>query len=119
MRKIYTLSGFLLFFTSVLTSAEIWTGQLLDANCVRQHTEVQKYEGCTPAAATSSFVLQTSGKMLKLDADGDKKAVDAWREYMSTANRKSDPDAKTRALTAMIQGTVTEDHIKVDTIQLR
>jgi hypothetical protein len=118
MRKIYALSG-LLFFASALTSAEMWTGQLLDANCVRQHSEIQKYEECTPADGTSSFVLQTSGRMLKLDANGDKKAVEAWREYMSSADRKGDPDAKSRAMTAVIQGTVAEDHINVDTILLR
>jgi hypothetical protein len=118
MRKIYALSG-LLLFTSVLPSAEMWTGQLLDANCVRQHSEIQKYEECTPAEATSSFVLQTSGQMLKLDANGDKKAVEAWREYMSSADRAVDPGARSRALSALIQGTVTEDRIRVDNLLLR
>ncbi len=118
MRKIYALSA-LLFFAIALPSAEMWPGQLFDADCVQRHREIQKYEECTPAERTATFMLQTSGRMLKLDMNGDKKAAAAWREYMSSADRSIDPDAKSRALTAVIQGTVNEDQINVDNILLR
>jgi hypothetical protein len=121
MRKIFTVSA-LVFFASVLPAAEMWTGQLFDSTCVERHKQLQdlrKYEDCTPRDSTSSFVLQTSGRMLKLDPNGDRKAAEAWRQYMSSADRAVDPDAKTRALTAVIQGTVHGDQIKVDNILLR
>jgi hypothetical protein len=118
MRKIYALSA-LLLFAPCLTSAEMWTGQLFDANCVEQHKELQKYEDCKPATRTASFVLQASGRMLKLDANGDKLAVAAWQDYLDSADRSANPDAKNRTLTAVIQGTVNGDLIKVDAILLR
>jgi len=118
VRKIYAVSA-LLFCVTSLTSAEMWTGQLFDANCVRQHGEAQKYEECTPAERTASFILQTSERMLKLDAAGDRKATVAWQEYMSGADRDVNPAARCRGLSAVIQGTVTGDLIKVDHILLR
>ena len=117
MGKIYAL-GALLGFTLCLNSAEMWTGQLFDAACVDQHRELQKYEECTPAARTASFVLQSSGRLLKLDPLGDKKAAAAWRDYMDGADRLVNPDARHRGLSAVIQGTVNDDQIKVVAILL-
>jgi hypothetical protein len=118
MGKIYALST-LLLFARCLPSAEMWTGQLFDANCVEQNKELQKYEECKPATRTASFSLQASGRMLKLDANGDKKAAAAWRDYLDSADRSTNPDARHQALTAVIQGTVNGDLIKVDAILLR
>ena len=118
MRKICAL-GALVLFAAALQSAEIWTGQLFDANCVAQNRELQKYEECTPKADTASFELQVSGRMLKLDADGDRKAAAAWKEYVNSADRVIDPDFKKKPLTAVIEGTANGDMLKVDSILLR
>lgn len=118
MRTICILTAFL-FLASALRSADLWTGQLFDANCAQHHGELQKYEDCNPTARTATFVLQTSGRMFKLDAGGNKKAAQAWQDYFNSADRAVDPDAKTRALTAVIQGTVSGDQLQVDSIVLR
>jgi hypothetical protein len=117
MRKIYAL-GALLAFTPCLNSAEMWAGQLFDATCVDQHRELQRFEECVPAPRTASFVLQSSGRLLKLDPQGNRKAAAAWRDYMDSADRQVNPDARHRGLTAVIQGTVNEDQIKVVAILL-
>jgi len=118
MRKIYAVGAFL-FLASAAASAEMWAGQLFDANCAEKHRENQKYEECTPHERTASFVLQVSGRIMKLDANGDKKAAAAWRDYMNSADRSVDPDGKAHALTAVVQGTLDGDQIKVDAILLR
>ena len=122
MRKIFMVSALLFFFASALSATEMWTGQLFDANCVDRHKtmqDIRKYEDCIPRQNTSSFVLQTSGRMLKLDPNGNRKAAAAWKEYMNSADRPIDPDLQTKQLTAVIQGSVSGDQIKVDNILLR
>ena len=122
MRRIFSVSAFLLFFASALPAAEMWTGQLFDATCVEHHKEMQdirNYQDCIPRENTSTFVLQTSGCMLWLDPDGNRKAAAAWKDYMNSADRPIDPDLKTKQLTAVIQGSVNKDRIKVENILLR
>ncbi|MEI9974014.1 MAG: hypothetical protein WDO73_19360 [Ignavibacteriota bacterium] len=58
---------------------------------MEQHKEAQKYEECKPAARTASFILQASGRLLKLDPGGDKKAAAAWRDYLDSADRSVYP----------------------------
>ena len=118
MGKIYALGALLVFTPCLLTSAEMWAGQLFDAACVEQQRELQKFDQCTPAARTGSFVLLASGRLLKLDPQGDQKAAAAWRDYMDSADRQVKPDARRRGLTAVIQGTVNDDQIKVVAILL-
>jgi|SRR5580698_6049666 hypothetical protein len=117
MRQIRPMVGFI-FCASALSSAELWTGQLLDANCAEQHKEVQKYENCIPAANTASFTLQISGRMLRLDVAGNRKAAAAWKEYIDKP-RVVDPDVRTKPVTAVVEGTVNGDEITVDSILLR
>ena len=77
-----------------------------------------KYERCNPTGETAAFVLQISGRMLKLDSDGNRKAAEAWKEYAKN-RRARDPDWKTSPVTAIVGGAVSGDEIKVDTIELR
>jgi hypothetical protein len=109
---------FLLLFASPLISADLWTGQLFDANCIERHKEIEKYEECIPESRTVSYTLQTSGRMLKLDAAGNQKAAEAWKQYRDKP-RVVDPDVKTKPVTAVVEGTVDGDEIKVDSILLR
>jgi hypothetical protein len=118
MRAILTLAP-LAFCAFTLQSAQIWTGQLFDAACVERRPELTRYDECTPNGKTAAFDLQVSGKLLKLDANGDRKAAEAWNDYLNSADRPIDPDFKNKPLTAVIQGTLDGDVLKVDSILLR
>src|SRR5271165_6118322 len=117
MRKICSLSA-LLVLASALAFAETWAGQLFDGNCVDQHTD-GKYGACSPTVNTATFTIQASGKMFKLDAAGNRKAVDAWKEYSNSADRAKDPNMPDKPVTATVTGTLAGDEIKVESIQLR
>ena len=120
MRKVCTLSA-ILVFASALAYAETWTGKLFDAGCVEQRKMEQKMEACSPTSVTASFAIQVSGKMLKLDEDGNRKAAEAWKEYNNSADRAKDPDAENaeNEVMATVQGTLSGDEIKVEAIQIR
>ena len=118
MRRFLPLFCAVLFSFSALSSADLWTGQLLDANCVARHNEMEKYEECIPVRNTASFALQLSGRMLRLDASGNLKAAQAWKDYKDKP-RVVDPDVKTKPITAVVEGTVNGEEIKVDSILLR
>jgi hypothetical protein len=74
----------------------------------------------TNAAAVfvSAFAIQVSGKTLKLDADGNKKATEALKESNNSADRAKDPNAPDSQVMATFQGTLNGDEIKVDTIEV-
>jgi hypothetical protein len=113
VRRVFTLSG-VLVFVSALAFAETFAGRLVDAACV-----AQKMGGaCTPTTSTASFAILASGKLLKLDAAGNKKAAEAMKERDSSADRSKDPNALNSGVTAVVEGTANGDEIQVDTIQL-
>ena len=118
MRKICTLSA-ILVFASALAYAETWTGKLLDASCVDQHKNEQTMEACMPTSATASFAIQVSEKMLKLDEEGNRKAVEAWKEYNNSADREKEPDAPPEEAMATVQGTLSGDAITVESTEIR
>jgi hypothetical protein len=113
MRKVCILSA-VLVFASVLAFADTYTGPLVDASCWSQQ---QKVEMCTPSASTSSFAIQASGKVLKLDAEGNRKAADALKSSANGADRSKNPGAA-MTVTATVQGTLSGDEIKVESIQV-
>ena len=117
MRKVCTLSA-ILVFVSALAYAETWTGKLFDASCVEQQKNEQRMAACTPTTTTTSFAIQASGKMLKLDAEGNQKAVAAWKEYNQSADRSKEPNTQSQAM-ATVEGTGSGDEIKVEAIQIR
>jgi hypothetical protein len=118
MRKVCTLSA-ILAFASVLAYAETFTGRLFDASCVEQHKNEQTMEACMATSTTASFAIKASGKMLKLDEDGNRKAAEAWKEYNSSADRAADADASSDPATATVEGTLSGDEIKVESIDIR
>jgi hypothetical protein len=71
-----------------------------------------------PTSSTASFAIQASGKMLKLDEDGNRKAAEAWTEYNNSADRAKDPDAQSHVM-ATVEGTLSGDEIKVEAIRIR
>ena len=113
MRRILTLSAVVLF-VSAMAFAETYTGKLVDARCAEQ----QKTASCSPTATTTAFAIQASGKMLKLDADGNKKAAAALKESGDSADRAKDPSAQDSQVTATVEGTLNGDELKVDTIEV-
>jgi len=118
MRTLYAL-GAMLLLTSALSCAETFSGQLFDASCADQHKNDQNYQACVPGTQTASFTVLVSGRMLKLDATGNQKAIEAWQDYNSSADRAKDPNMQTSPVTAVVQGTLNGDEIKVESIKLR
>jgi hypothetical protein len=114
MPRVITLS-LVLVFASVLAYAESFTGKLVDANCAAQ----QPNAACGPSASTTAFALQVSGKMLKFDAEGNKKAAEALKDSNSSADRAKDPKAEQSQVTATVEGKLEGDEIKVETIAVR
>ena len=112
MRRILTL-GAALLFVSAAAFAETFSGTLVDASCAQQ----QKEAVCSPTASTEAFAIQVSGKTLKLDADGNKKAAEALKESNKSADRAKDPSASNPVM-ATVQGTLKGDEIKVESIQV-
>ncbi len=113
MRKALRVTA-LLAFVGVIAYAESWTGKLVDASCADQ----QKNAACAPTASTASFAIQSAGKTLKLDAEGNKKAMEALKERNTGANRAQNPNAPTE-VTATVSGTMSGDEIKVESIQVQ
>jgi hypothetical protein len=114
MRRILTL-GATALFVSALAFGETYSGKLVDASCAQQ----QQDAACTPTASTSAFALQVSGKMLKLDADGNKKAAKALKQSNSGADRAKDPSASDSQVMASVEGTLNGDELQVDSIELQ
>jgi hypothetical protein len=114
MQKVCALSA-ILVFASALAFAETYNGPLVDASCWAQQ---QKIEMCAPTASTSSFAIQATGKVLKLDAEGNRKAVEALKSNTNSADRAKNPGEPAMAVTATVQGTLSGDEIKVDSIQV-
>ncbi|MGO4883182.1 MAG: hypothetical protein ACLP59_20530 [Bryobacteraceae bacterium] len=95
--------------------AETYSGTLVDASCAAQ----KKSTACSPTTSTTAFALQqANGTMLKLDADGNTKAAQALKESNSSADRAQNPNAANMQVTATIQGTLTGDEIKVNSIEV-
>ena len=111
MRRVFRLSAFLVV-VSALAFAETFSGKLTDAACADQ----QKSEACAPTASTTAFAINASGKMLKLDAVGNTKAAEAMKNKENSADRSKSPN---REISATVQGTLSEDTIKVESIELR
>jgi len=114
MRKLLTLCAVLLF-TCAMGFAETFTGKLVDANCAAQ----QKSAVCTPTASTSSFALEVGGKLLKLDATGNRKAAAAIQESNSTAERAQNPNGPAEPVMATVDGTRSGNTIKVQSISIQ
>lgn len=114
MLKIITV-GAVLVFGSALAFGETFSGKLVDASCMAQQ---QSSAACAPTTSTTIFALQVSGKMLRLDTDGNRKAADAMKASGSSADRAKDPNASSQVM-AKIEGTLADDQLQVDTIEIQ
>jgi hypothetical protein len=110
--------GALFVLASALAFAETWTGKLLDANCASKGaTSESTMEACTPTSSTSSFVLEVSNKKYTLDQEGNKKAVAAFKESQSGAERAKDPEQYS-GITATVNGSLRGEEIQVTSIKV-
>jgi len=103
-----------LLFGAAIAFAGTWTGQLLDANCATHQT----IAACAPTSSTTAFAVDVNGKILKLDAEGNKKAAEAFKSYNSGAERAKEPNTQYSAVTATVEGTMKGNQIKVESIQV-
>jgi hypothetical protein len=96
--------------------ADNFSGRLLDASCVSQNKSVK---GCDATGNTAAFLLQTGGKLYKLDSEGNAKAAEAMK---SQANRSADPTTRPSATAVMAKITGSkdgDDTIKVEMIEVQ
>jgi len=94
---------------------ETFVGRLLDAWCATPRAN----GFCTPDDTTTAFALQIPGKLLKLDAEGNRKAAGALRESSNNGDHAKDPNAPVSQVTARVEGTVGDDELKVEAIQIQ
>jgi hypothetical protein len=74
---------------------------------------------CCGLYAGSENSEQCSRMMLKLDADGNKKAAKALKQSNSGADRAKDPSASDTQVMASVEGILNGDEIQVDSIELQ
>ena len=119
--------GVLFVFVSALAFAETWSGTLYDAKCASQAGKAD-LSACAPTESSTTFILQVSeDKSFKFDAEGNKKAVAAYKQSKSGAERAEDPDLPRpgmgeqhrEAVMATVQGTLAGEEIRVETIEVK
>ena len=103
-----------LLFSATMAFAGAWTGRLLDANCATRQTTA----ACAPTSSTTAFAVDVNGKILKLDAEGNKKVAEAFQSYNSGAERAKEPNTQYSEVTAKVEGTMKGNQIKVESIQV-
>ena len=101
---------------SMVAFAGDWSGKLIDATCNDQHQQT-KAASCDATSATTSFAIDVSGKVYKLDATGNSKAAAALK---ARADRSADPSkAPAGPMTAKVTGTEKEGVIAVENIEVQ
>ena len=113
MHRLTILLAMVLAFTG-FALAENFTGKLLDAACYDQEKGAKP---CDATAATTTFAVNVSGKVYKLDDAGNAKAAEAIK---SRADRSADPSKTTGGeIAARVSGTMEGQTIKVESIEVR
>jgi hypothetical protein len=116
MRRLLIVTAFAGLF-AVLGLADTYNGKLIDAACLDKPKPT--LGTCQPSSSTTTFALvDDSRKIYKLDAKGNAKAADALK---NRADRSADPNAgaKVEIVVAKITGTVKDDIVNVDAIELQ
>jgi hypothetical protein len=113
MRKTVTLLA-VSAICSMAAFADDWSGKLIDANCYNQ---TKKVESCDATATTSAFVLDVSGKIFTLDANGNTKAIAAVK---NRADRAADPNnPQSKSIMAKVSGTESGGTITVESVNVQ
>jgi hypothetical protein len=112
MRRIMSLVALTGAF-SMLALAENYSGKLLDSSCVDQQ---KKSAGCDASSATTSFAIDVSGKVYKLDAGGNSKAAAALK---NRADRSDPSKPQSKEVMAKVDGTEKGGTIAVESIDVQ
>jgi len=118
MRKLFGLAAISALF-AFAAPPETYSGRLLDAHCVMQKTPSTsaKSSACDPTSNSTTFALNVSGKMYRLDDAGNAKVIEAMK---SRADREKDPSMPASTMVnAKATGTLEGDVLQVDTIQVQ
>jgi len=114
MKRFLCLLG-LSLLCSTLALAGNWTGSLLDSDC---YTKSKKADSCVATSATANFALMdSSGKLYKLDAKGNTLAATAIKNRADRAADPANPHAAT--VSATIVGAEKSGTIEVQSIDIR
>jgi hypothetical protein len=98
---------------SMLALAENYSGKLLDSACYDQS---KKSAGCDASSATNSFAIEVSGKVYKLDNNGNTKATAALK---NRADRTDPSKQQSKEVMANVNGTEKSGTIAVDSIDVQ
>jgi len=91
-----------------------WSGKLLDASC---YDKQQSATGCDASGTTTSFALDVSGKVYKLDAAGNQKATAAIK---NRADRAADPaKPPSTEIMAKVEGTEHGTTIAAESVEVQ
>lgn len=97
----------------MMALAESWSGTLLDSSCYDQQ---KKADSCAATSATTSFALDVSGTVYKLDHSGNMKAATALKDR---ADRSDPNQPQATTVAAKVDGTEKGGTISVDTITIQ
>ena len=112
MRSILIATACAVLFAAVCL-AETFKGKLIDASCAEQ----QAAGTCSPTPSTTSYAIDVSGKVYRLDSDGNAKAAEAVK---NRADRASDPSALAKTdIRATVKGTLDGSTLKVESIEVQ
>jgi hypothetical protein len=112
MRQLYLVAALAAF--SGLAFAEDWTGRLLDSSCYAQNKTAKP---CDATSSTTAFLIDVNGKVYKLDAAGNAKALDALKNRADRAAGNAQSAGPVNAkVTGAMEGS---DSIKVDRIDVQ
>jgi hypothetical protein len=110
--------AFILCTAGLMSYAANWNAKLLDASCAAsnpsgQKTSSEKFaQTCAPTATTSSFAIESAGKIYKLDTAGNNMAAAALKNGSITPDKDGD-------VHATVQGNAQGDMIQVESISGR
>jgi hypothetical protein len=94
---------------AAFASAQTWTGRLVDAVCKASNEGQDSFSAsCAASKETHLFAIELSdGKVLNLNAAGNEKAAGAIKDL-----QKAD-------LRATVSGSLEEQMVKVETIEIQ
>jgi hypothetical protein len=93
--------------------AESYSGKLLDASCYDQQ---KKAAACDASSTTSSFAIEASGTVYKLDSAGNTKASAALK---NRADRLDPSKPQAKEVMAKVDGTEKGGTITVSSIDVQ
>ncbi len=112
MRRLLSTAALFGVF-SMVALAESYSGKLLDASCYDQQ---KKATACDATSSTTSFALEASGAVYKLDSAGNTKASAALK---NRADRVDPSKPQSKEVMAKIDGSEKGGTIAVTSIDVQ